>query len=647
MEICGVSIKPSFSTSEFDVITQKLRLNNIIIGFIDGHIFSNTIKNPIWVILENTQCYLLLLCCDSEHITKLCIESYSKILTFEKVINNNKKINWNISKNGYIYGSVLKIGVLSMHQVIMNYYKNGTGSGCLSVDHIDRNKLNNTLSNLRIATSEEQNQNRKGIIPGTKLARQHQARELPEGILQEDMPKYVNYNVNVWDKEKNKTRDFFRIERHPLIYPKVWEGTKSMKVSIKDKLEQCKKVLHGLDNGVLPSYSQRELPTHVYFSIIHEQQYLVYDNRNTKHTKKMKIKDESFDINNPEKREKQVYIFNHLIMKTYGEDESVLPEEYEYCGESIDEKELNDLCFQLPKYVCLLNEGGNTILAFNRHVDKKRFNKKIKLSNNYEKIESTPELLDDIQKGLPLLNKAIIKKYGKEYAIIELSEKQTEELIENIKEEQPTGFPMYTRIQAFKNGNYLVFNKNFEKKRLNTTIKLPDNYNKNQELNKLNQKIIELYGEIHKLNLTDYPTESIVKKIQIPKDMCIILNCKTPYLYINKDSITIIHKLPKDYDLQNEIDFFYNNQSLYTPVTNQSYDEYLNSYSIWKPNRISLTIKNKKIAILYKYKTEEFSHYYSMNLPTDEFNIYLYLSYMNSDIIDRYGKEYSIFYVPE
>jgi len=271
MEICGVSIKPSFSTSEFDEITQKLKLKHTIIGFIDGDVFSNTVKNPIWVILENAQIYLLLLSSNSEDITKLCIESYNKILNFEKEINNNKKIKWNVSHNGYICGSVSKNGVLSMHQVIMNYYNNGTGSEALSVDHIDRNKLNNTLSNLRIATCKEQNQNRKGVIPGTKLARQHQARELPEGILQEDMPKYVNYNVNVWDKEKNKTRDFFRIERHPLIYPKVWEGTKSMKVSIKDKLEQCKKVLYGLDNGVLTSYSQRELLKHIYFSIIHEQ----------------------------------------------------------------------------------------------------------------------------------------------------------------------------------------------------------------------------------------------------------------------------------------------------------------------------------------------------------------------------------------
>ena len=647
MEIYGVSIKPSFSTSEFDYMTQKLRLNHTIIGFIDGHIFSNTVKNPIWVILENTQFYLLLLCCDSEHITKLCIESYSKILNFEKEINNNKKINWNISKNGYIYGSVLKLGVLSIHQVIMNYYRNGTGSGAMSVDHIDRDKLNNTLSNLRIATCEEQNNNQKGVIPGTKRNRQFKARELPEGILQEDMPKYVNYNVNVWDKEKNKSREFFRIERHPLIYPKVWEGIKSMKVSIQDKLEQAKKVLQDLDNEILPLRVERELPKHIYFANIYEHPYLVYDNRNTKHTKKMKIKDESFDINNPEKREKQVYIFNHLIMKTYGEDESVLPEEYEYCGEPIDEKELNEVCFQLPKYVCLLNEGGNTILAFNRIVDKKRFNKKIKLSNNYENIELRPKLLDDIQTALILLNKEIIKKYGKEYSIIELSEKQTEEIIENIKEEQIAGFPMYTRIQTFKNGDYLVFNKNFEKQRLNTTIKLPDNYDKNQELHKLNEKIIQLYGEVHTLILTAYPIEKIVKKIQVPENMYIILNCKTPYLFITINSTVILHKLPKVYNLQNEIDFFYSNQSSYTPDINRVYDRYLDNYSDWKPNRISLTIKNKNPAILYKYKTKEFLHYYSMSLPIYEFNIHFYLIYMNNDIIDKYGKEHSIFYIPK
>lgn len=38
MEICSVSIKPSFSTNDFDDITQKLRLKHTIIGFIDGHI---------------------------------------------------------------------------------------------------------------------------------------------------------------------------------------------------------------------------------------------------------------------------------------------------------------------------------------------------------------------------------------------------------------------------------------------------------------------------------------------------------------------------------------------------------------------------------------------------------------------------------
>jgi hypothetical protein len=532
MEICGIRIQPSFSTSHFDKITQKLRLQYNIIGFIDGHLFSTNLKNPIWIILENTQFYLLLLSSNSEDITKLCVDSYSRILTFEKEVNNNKKINWNISHNGYMCGSILKIGVLSIHQVIMNYYGNGNGTGAdsLSVDHIDRDKLNNTLSNLRIVTMKEQHQNRKGIIPGTKSARQHQARELPEGIVQEDMPKYINYNVNIWDKEKNKIRDFFRIERHPLLYPKIWEGTKSMKISIEDKLKQAKKVLHDLDNGILPVYIQRELPKHVYFSHISGHSYLVYDNRNTKHTKKMRIKDEAFDLNNDEKKEKQLYIFNHLIMKTYGENESILPEEYEYCGELIDEKELHFLLITLPKYVCLLNEKGKTILAFNRHVDKKRYNKKITLSKNYETIEPTQELIEDVEKSLTILNKEIIKKYGKEYSLFELTEEQSIELTQKINEEKTNGFPMYARIQTFKNGDYLIFNKIYDNQRISTSIKLPNNYNKNEQLNILNQKIIELYGDINSLDLTDYPTEPIIQKIQIPKNMYIILNGDLYYL---------------------------------------------------------------------------------------------------------------------
>lgn len=46
-----------------------------------------------------------------------------------------------------------------------------------------------------------------------------------DGIEQHDMPKYITYNVEVWDKLKNKSRDFFRIEGNP-----YWRIKKDAKI---------------------------------------------------------------------------------------------------------------------------------------------------------------------------------------------------------------------------------------------------------------------------------------------------------------------------------------------------------------------------------------------------------------------------------
>jgi hypothetical protein len=128
----------------------------------------------------------------------------------------------------------------------MNCYGNGCGTSVISVDHIDRNKLNNSIENLRLATFIEQQQNTKGILPNTKRERQSNARKLPEGINQDMLKKYVVYYYNVYNKEKNKSREYFRVEGHPKLH-KVWETTKSGKVSIFEKLETANKKVEELD----------------------------------------------------------------------------------------------------------------------------------------------------------------------------------------------------------------------------------------------------------------------------------------------------------------------------------------------------------------------------------------------------------------
>ena len=132
------------------------------------------------------------------------------------------------------------------------FTRNGKGTKNISVEHIDQNPLNNTWDNLRIATREEQEKNSKGIADGTKRARKTSAKDLPEGISQEMMKKYVVYYHEWLDKEQTRSREFFKIEKHPKL-DKIWTGTKSNQISIQEKLKQINKIADDLENDIFPA----------------------------------------------------------------------------------------------------------------------------------------------------------------------------------------------------------------------------------------------------------------------------------------------------------------------------------------------------------------------------------------------------------
>ncbi len=233
-----------------NIIIQHIYHNNIIskynvLDYALGHYIemgkdAYVIKNPIWKIKEDNK-EIWLMYCEKDTICKLCPISYSKIINYEQ--NNNCKLTWFKCGNGYIMNS----GNLYIHQIITGCYGNGQGTKNISVDHIDRNPLNNTFDNLRIATREEQEQNSKGIMEGTKRARNKNATELPEGITQEMMPKYVYYAKEYRNPEKTKMREFFRIEKHPKLDKKCWATTKANRVSIHDKLQEAINKIKELD----------------------------------------------------------------------------------------------------------------------------------------------------------------------------------------------------------------------------------------------------------------------------------------------------------------------------------------------------------------------------------------------------------------
>jgi hypothetical protein len=231
------------------------------------------IKNPMWKIKENYNEYWLMYC-ETNTIIKLCSTSYQKILDYESENNDGKKLTFFRHLNGYICSS----SGLYIHQIITGCYGNGKGTKNISVDHIDQDPLNNTMSNLRVATRKEQEQNSKGIKDGTKRERKHNAKNLPEGVTQDMMRKYVVYYQEWLDKEHTKEREFFKIEKHPKL-DKNWTTTKSGKISIQEKLADANKVVDDLENDIYPEKEEAQLPKYVSLVVMREKSHLIFEKR--------------------------------------------------------------------------------------------------------------------------------------------------------------------------------------------------------------------------------------------------------------------------------------------------------------------------------------------------------------------------------
>jgi len=290
-----------------------------IIEYIEGHYYTigqdaNIMKNPLWRVKEKgSDKEMLLMYCEKDTIVKLCDKSYQVIQEYEKNENDGKKITWYKHQNGYILFSKN----LFIHQIITGCYGNGKGTKNISVDHIDRDPLNNTFDNLRIATREMQEQNSKGIMLGTKRERNHNAKDLPEGIEQHMMKKYVIYYHEWLDKEHTKSREFFKVEKHPKL-DKTWIGTKSGKVSIMEKLNQANKIVDDLENDVYPETETPTLPKYISLVIVREKPHLVFEKRTDGKRLGLKmVLPEEYDL------QEQLTILNKKIKEKY-EGESVM-----------------------------------------------------------------------------------------------------------------------------------------------------------------------------------------------------------------------------------------------------------------------------------------------------------------------------------
>ena len=280
--------------------------------YYSGHYKTNgndayNMKNPYWKIKEqeneeneeneendqNNQEYYLMYCEQDTYI-KLDKISLESIELFEKNNNNNEKLTFFKMKNGYISCKLNQCNkMLYIHQIIMNLHGQGKGTNNLSVDHINRDPLDNRSTNLTIASLKEQQENSKGVLKDTKRERKSSAQELPENIKHEDIPKYCYYCKEKYNSNGD-IRDFFRIENHP-NQKSIISTSKSIKLNILDKLTEAKQIISKLDNNQYYNENNKvsfKLPVGFYVTKFRNSDHLIYDYRNieTKERKNMKMK---------------------------------------------------------------------------------------------------------------------------------------------------------------------------------------------------------------------------------------------------------------------------------------------------------------------------------------------------------------------
>jgi hypothetical protein len=191
-------------------------------------------------------------------------DKYIKAVIDKEDFPKIKDSNWHYTSNAYISHTHRVDGkqkALYLHNLVMDRLEH-TGKGSTeSIDHINRNGLDNRKENLRLITQTEQNLNQK---------RKGRTITLPpdSGVKVEEIPKHIWYikaNGNHGDRFgiDLKTEDI------------KWKTTSAKNVTLQDKLQAAKdqlKTYYALYPYLNPEHDEnallREALAHSYDEII-------------------------------------------------------------------------------------------------------------------------------------------------------------------------------------------------------------------------------------------------------------------------------------------------------------------------------------------------------------------------------------------